>query len=247
MVFTALKPQKEILSFPVKIIPSNITFINFVNAWKKAPFDRYFFNSFLITGSVVGGQLFFSSMAAFAFARIKFPGKTFFFFCFLSSMMIPGIVLMIPQFITMRIMRLLDTYWALILPGFLGSAFCVFFMRQFFLTMPDSLQEAAELDGCSYVRIYLQIFMPMSTHALVTLGLIRMVAVWNDFLWPLIVTNRDRLRTVPLGISSSFFNFSSIDYAGLMSASTIALLPIIILFIVTRDYIIESISLTGFK
>jgi multiple sugar transport system permease protein len=142
---------------------------------------------------------------------------------------------------------MLDTYYALILPGFLGSAFCIFFMRQFFLTIPDSLQEAAEIDGCSYIRIFLQIFMPMSVHAIITLGLIRIVGSWNDFLWPLIVTSRDQLRTVPLGISSTFFSFGGVDYAGLMAAATIALLPVIILFIVARDYIIESISLTGFK
>lgn len=247
MVFTALKPPKEVLSLPVKIIPSHFTFENFFVAWKKAPFGRYFGNSIFITASIVAGQLFFSSMAAFAFARIKFPGRTFFFFCFLSSMMVPGIVLMIPQFITMRLLRMLDTYYALILPGFLGSAFCIFFMRQFFLTIPDSLQEAAEIDGCSYIRIFLQIFMPMSVHAIITLGLIRIVGSWNDFLWPLIVTSRDQLRTVPLGISSTFFSFGGVDYAGLMAAATIALLPVIILFIVARDYIIESISLTGFK
>jgi multiple sugar transport system permease protein len=224
-----------------------MTFENFIKAWNKAPFAIFFLNSFFVTISVVTGQLFFSSMAAFAFSRIKFPGRTIFFFCFLSSMMVPSIVIMIPQFITMRILRLVDTYWALILPGFLGTAFCVFFMRQFFMTIPDSLQEAAEIDGCGYTRMFLTIFLPMCVHALVTLGLIRMVAVWNDFLWPLIVTNKDALRTVPLAIATVFFSYRSVDWAGLMSASTIALVPVIALFIVTRDYIIESITLTGFK
>jgi multiple sugar transport system permease protein len=154
---------------------------------------------------------------------------------------------MIPQFIFMRMLGFVDTYWALILPGFLGNAFCVFFMRQFFLTIPDSLQEAAEIDGCSYLKMYLVIFLPMCTHGLITLGLIRTVNVWNDFLWPLIVTNKDSLRTVPLAIATVFFSYRTVDWAGLMSASTIALLPIMILFVLTRDYIIESISLSGFK
>ncbi|MDR1507647.1 MAG: carbohydrate ABC transporter permease [Treponema sp.] len=186
-------------------------------------------------------------MAAFAFARIKFPLRTFFFFCFLSSMMVPGIVIMIPQFITFRILRLLDSYWALILPGFLGTAFCVFFMRQFFMAIPDSLQEAAEIDGCGYAKMFIVIFLPMVTHALITLGLIRVVAVWNDFLWPLIATNREVLRTVPVAIATVFFNYRNIDWAGLTAASTMALFPLVVMFLFTRDYIIESIALTGFK
>ncbi|MDR2484694.1 MAG: carbohydrate ABC transporter permease [Treponema sp.] len=186
-------------------------------------------------------------MAAFAFARIKFPGRTFFFFCFLSSMMVPGIVIMIPQFISFRILRLLDSYWALILPGFFGTAFCVFFMRQFFMAIPDSLQEAAEIDGCGYVKMFIMIFLPMVTHALITMGLIRAVAVWNDFLWPLIATNREVLRTVPVAIATVFFNYRNIDWAGLTAASSIALAPLVLLFLFTRDYIIESVALTGFK
>ncbi|MDR1176406.1 MAG: carbohydrate ABC transporter permease [Treponema sp.] len=246
-LLTAFKPSTEMFSYPPSLLPKHVTVKNFIDAWNKAPFGRFFLNSFFVTAIVVSGQLFFSSMAAFAFARIKFHGRTFFFFCFLSSMMVPGIVIMIPQFITFRILRLLDTYWALILPGFFGSAFCVFFMRQFFMSMPDSLQEAAEIDGCGYGRMFLRIFLPMVTHALITLGLIRIVGVWNDFLWPLISTNREVLRTVPVAIATVFFSYRNIDWAGLTAASSIALLPLVILFLCTRDYIIESIALTGFK
>ncbi|MDR1447020.1 MAG: carbohydrate ABC transporter permease [Treponema sp.] len=246
-LLTAFKPSTEMFTYPPSLLPKHVTVKNFIDAWNKAPFGRFFLNSFFVTVIVVSGQLFFSSMAAFAFARIKFYGRTFFFFCFLSSMMVPGIVIMIPQFITFRILRLLDTYWALILPGFFGSAFCVFFMRQFFLAMPDSLQEAAEIDGCGYGKMFLVIFLPMVTHALITLGLIRIVGVWNDFLWPLISTNREVLRTVPVAIATVFFNYRNIDWAGLTAASSIALVPLVILFLCTRDYIIESIALTGFK
>jgi multiple sugar transport system permease protein len=161
--------------------------------------------------------------------------------------MVPGIVIMIPQFITFRILRLLDSYWALILPGFFGTAFCVFFMRQFFLAIPDSLQEAADIDGCGYVKMFLTIFLPMCTHALITLGLIRIVAIWNDFLWPLIATNREVLRTVPVAVATVFFGYANVDWAGLTAACSIALIPLVILFLFTRDYVIESIALTGFK
>jgi multiple sugar transport system permease protein len=246
-LLTAFKPSTEMFTYPPSLLPKHVTVKNFIDAWNKAPFGRFFLNSFFVTAIVVAGQLFFSSMAAFAFARIKFRGRTFFFFCFLSSMMVPGIVIMIPQFITFRILRLLDTYWALILPGFFGSAFCVFFMRQFFIAIPDSLQEAAEIDGCGYGKMFLGIFLPMVTHALITLGLIRIVGAWNDFLWPLISTNREALRTVPVAIATVFFNYRNIDWAGLTAASSIALAPLVILFLCTRDYIIESIALTGFK
>jgi ABC-type glycerol-3-phosphate transport system permease component len=120
-------------------------------------------------------------------------------------------------------------------------------MRQFFLSIPDSLQEAAEIDGCGYARMFIIIFLPMVTHAIITLALIRVVAVWNDFLWPLIATNRDVLRTVPVAIATVFFNYRNIDWAGLTAASSIALLPLVTMFLFTRDYIIESIAVTGFK
>jgi multiple sugar transport system permease protein len=115
------------------------------------------------------------------------------------------------------------------------------------MAIPDSLQEAAEIDGCGYARMFIVIFLPMVTHALITLGLIRVVAVWNDFLWPLIATNREVLRTVPVAIATVFFNYRNIDWAGLTAASTMALFPLVVMFLFTRDYIIESISLTGFK
>ncbi len=244
---TALKPSTEMFSYPPTIIPENPTLENFVYAWNRAPFVRFFFNSVFVTSTVILGQVFFSSMAAFAFARIKFPGRTFLFFCFLSSMMVPAIVIMVPQFFVMSMLDILDTYLALILPGFFGTAFCIFFMRQFFMAIPDSLQEAAQIDGCGFVRMFFAIFMPLCKHSIITIALIRTVAVWNDFLWPLIATNREELRTVPVAVGTVFFNYYSVDWAGLTAASSIALLPLIILFLFTRNYIVQSIALTGFK
>lgn len=244
---TALKPSQEMFSYPPTFIPTTITLENFVYAWNRAPFARFFFNSIFITTVVVGGQIFFSAMAAYAFARIPFPGKNVLFLLFLSSMMIPTIIVLIPQFIMMRMLGMLDSYWALILPGFFGNAFSVFFLRQFFMSIPDSIQEAAEIDGCSHSRIFFQIFLPLSKHSIITIALVRTVATWNDFLWPLIVTNRQEMRTIPTAIATIFFNYMNIDWAGLTAASSIALIPLIILFLSTRDYLMESITLTGFK
>lgn len=244
---SALKAPQEMFAYPPTLIPRQPTMQNFVEAWNKAPFGRFFFNSIFVTATVVFGQVFFSAMAAFGFARIKFPGSNFCFFCFLSSMMIPVIVVMIPQFIIMRMFSLIDTYWGLILPNFFGTAFSVFFLRQFFMALPDSLQEAAEIDGCGYPRMFFSIFVPLCKHSIITLALIRAVAVWNDFLWPVIITNREVMRTVPMAIATVFFNYRNIDWSGLTAASCIALIPLIILFLSARDYIIESIALTGFK
>ncbi len=247
ILLSALKPSQEMFAYPPTIFPSRVTFENFAAAWNKASFGRYFLNSIFVTAVVVCGQVFFSAMAAFAFARIPFKGRTLCFLCFLSSMMVPAIVIMIPQFIILRMFGWLDTYMALIIPSLFGNAFSVFFLRQFFMSIPDSLQDAAEIDGCGYIRMFLQIFVPLCKHALFTLVLIRAVAVWNDFLWPVIVTNRDEMRTVPVAIATVFFNYRNVDWAGLASATCIALLPLVIVFLFARDYIIESIAMTGFK
>lgn len=246
-LLSALKPSQEMFAYPPTILPSRVTLENFVAAWNKAEFARYFYNSVLVTGMVVVGQVFFSAMAAFAFARIAFKGRTICFFCFLSSMMVPAIVIMIPQFIILRMFSWLDTYMALIVPTLFGNAFSVFFLRQFFMAIPDSLQEAAEIDGCGYIRMFVQVFFPLCKHALFTLVLIRAVAVWNDFLWPVIVTNRNELRTVPVAIATVFFNYRNVDWAGLTSATCIALVPLVVVFLFARDYIMESIAVTGFK
>ncbi len=246
-LLSALKPSQEMFAYPPTILPSRFTLENFVNAWNKAGFELYFYNSIFVTGVVVIGQVFFSAMAAFAFARIPFKGRTICFLCFLSSMMVPAIVIMIPQFIILRMFNWLDTYMALIIPSLFGNAFSVFFLRQFFMAIPDSLQEAAEIDGCGYIRMFIQVFLPLCKHALFTLVLIRAVAVWNDFLWPVIVTNRDELRTVPVAIATVFFNYRNVDWAGLTSATCIALVPLVVVFLFARDYIIESIAVTGFK
>ena len=244
---TALKPSTEMLTYPPKVLPSKFTLDNFIYALNRAPFGRFFFNSIFVTSAAVAGQLFFSAMAAYAFARIEFPGRNIFFMAFLTSMMIPTIIVLIPQFIMMRGVKLIDTYAALILPYFFGNAFSVFFLRQFFMSVPDSIQEAAELDGCSQFRIFFQVFLPLSRNGILTIGLVRAVAMWNDFLWPLVVTNREEMRTIPTAIAMLFFNYLNVDWPGLTAASIISILPLLLLFLVARDYLMESIALTGFK
>ncbi len=244
---TSLKPSQEMLSFPPEVIPSTFTLDNFVYALNRAPFEVFFFNSIFVTVMSVVGQVFFSALAAYAFARIQFPGKNVLFMMFLASMMVPTIIVLVPQFIMMRMMDFIDTYVALILPYFFGNAFTVFFLKQFFDSVPDSIQEAAEIDGCNQFRIFFQLFLPLSKNALLTIGLVRMVATWNDFLWPLVVTNREAMRTIPTAIAMLFFNYLNVDWPGLTAASIISIVPLLIVFIAARDYLMESITLTGFK
>ncbi len=246
-LLTALKPSTEMLTYPPKVIPSSFTLDNFIYAWNRAPFGKFFFNSIFVTVISVAGQIFFSSLAAYAFARLKFPGRDLFFMLFLASMMVPTIIVLIPQFIMMRTFHLIDTYAALILPYFFGNAFSVFFIRQFFMAIPDSIQEAAEIDGCGQFRIFFRVFLPLCRSSIFTIALVRIVAMWNDFLWPLVVTNREEMRTVPTAIAMLFFNYLNVDWPGLTAASMIAIIPLLLLFLFARDYLMESIALTGFK
>lgn len=247
MLVNSFKPSTEILKYPPSFIPKTWTIKNYVDVWNKASWGKFFFNSVFVTVTVVLGQMLFSSLAAYAFARLEFPGKNFIFIAFLSSMMIPSVIILIPQFVIMKTIGILNSYTALILPFLFGNAFSIFFLRQFFLTVPESISQAGEIDGCSQTRIFFQIFLPLSRHAILTLALLRAVHVWNDFLWPLIVINSERLRTVPLAISTVFYVDRGVNWAALMTASSIGLIPLGIVFILSKDYLMESIGMTAFK
>ena len=244
-ISTSLKPVNEIFSYPPTLIPSQLQFDNYITAWNSAPFARFFLNTIFVSVVSVAGQVGFSALAAYAFARIRFPGREIIFLSFICSMMIPIVIVLIPQFLIMRSLNWLDTFYAI--TGFFGNAFAIFFMRQFFITVPDSMEESAQIDGCGRFGIFMKIFIPISKHALITLTLIQFVRAWNNFFWPLIVTNRESMKVLPVAISTTFFNYVSVDWSGLTAASTMALMPIVLLFFFSKDYLIESISLTGFK
>ncbi len=247
MLINSFKPSTDILKYPPTFIPKVWTLKNYATVWNQVNWLQFFFNSIVVTLCVVFGCMLFSSLAAYAFAKIDFPAKNAIFMLFLSSMMIPAVVILIPQFVIMRNLGMLNTRAAMILPFFFGNAFSVFFMRNFFMSIPTAIIEAAEIDGCSPIRIFSQICVPMSKHAMLTLGLLRAVQVWNDFMWPLIVINSENLRTVPLAISTIFYTNRSVDWGGLMTASCIGLLPLLILFVLTKDYLMESIGASAFK
>nr|WP_127015549.1 carbohydrate ABC transporter permease [Anoxybacter fermentans] len=245
MLSTSLKIPSEIASMPPKWIPSKFMWENYKIAWNAAPFARYFFNSFYVAIACTFLELITSALGAYAFAKMDFFGKNVLFIIFLGTMMIPGEVLLIPNYITIIQLGWVDTYKALIIP-WVVSVFGIFLMRQFFLTIPKELHDAAKIDGCSRFRFLWQIIIPLSKPVLITAALFKFVGSWNAFLWVLIVTNTPEMRTVPVGLS--FFSSDvGTDYHLLMAASTLALMPILILFFFLQKQFIQGITRSGLK
>jgi len=220
-------------------------FQNYLDAWKAAPFSRYYFNTIFVSLTTTVLEIIFASMAAFAFAKLNFFGKNIIFLLFLSTMMVPGEVLLVPNYITLAKLGWLDTYYALIIPWTV-SVFAIFLIRQHFLALPNELYDAAKMDGCSDWKFLWEIMVPLSKPVIITAALLKFVSSWNSFLWVLIVTKSPEIRTLPVGL----LNFSSevgTLYNQLMAASTFSVLPVIIVFLFAQKYFIRGISRTGLK
>ncbi|HLT48222.1 MAG TPA: carbohydrate ABC transporter permease [Rubricoccaceae bacterium] len=245
MVLTSFKDLQEIFSYPPTWWPERFTTDNYTDAFAAAPFGRFYFNSLFVAVVVTLGQLVTCSMAAYAFARMQFRGRDVLFYLFLGTMMVPAHVTMIPSFMILHWLGLIDSYGALILPG-LASAFGTFLLRQFFLTLPKELEEAAFIDGCGRFRVLWQIILPLARPALATLAVFTFMGVFNDFLWALIVVNSQELYTVQLGLAI-FRDRYSTEWGPLMAGSVAATLPILILFFVAQKHFIQGIALSGLK
>lgn len=259
MLVTSLKPNADIFRDPIQWWPERVTFEHYVKAFTTVPFTRYFYNSFVMATLGVLANLFLGSLAGYAFARLRFPGREALFRMKLASLLVPGIITLIPTFIILRSFPLaggndlsgqggyglLNSYWAVVLPGAAG-AFAVFFMRQFFRTLPDDLVDAARVDGASEFLIFWRIYLPLCRPALATLGIFTFQAGWNLFLWPLIVFNDPNMATVQMGLQSFSFNHNT-DYGPLMAASVVVSLPVLIVFVFAQRYFTQSIAFTGTK
>lgn len=245
MLATSVKPSYEIFSTHLQLFPSHWMFSNYVKAWKSAPFGRYFLNSFIVAATQTVFSLFFGSLAAFAFARFRFPGRQLLFVLLLITMMVPGEILLIPNYITIARLHWLSTYQALIVP-WLVSVFTIFLMRQYFISLPQELFEAADLDGCSIMRVLFRILLPLTRPIWITAGLISFTASWNGFLWVLVVTNNPNIYTLPVGL----INFSTdvgTAYNQLMAATAFSVVPLIILFLLGQRYFIQGIARSGLR
>jgi len=245
MILTSVKDMGEIYVYPPKWFPSVVHFDNYLKVFEAAPFGRYYLNSILVAVLVTLGQLVTCSMAAYAFARLRFWGRNVLFFIFLGTMMIPYNVTMIPSFMVLYWLGWVDSYQALIVPG-LASAFGVFLLRQFFMTIPKELEEAAVIDGASKWTILRKIIVPLSKPALATLAIFTFMGVFNDFIWALIVINSESMRTVQLGLAI-FRDRYLTQWDLLMAGSVTAVLPILIIFFFAQKYFIKGITLSGLK
>jgi multiple sugar transport system permease protein len=244
MFSTSLKPGAEVFrEYPPRLIPTTVQWGNYKEALTSMPFGRFYLNSFVVAISVTTLQLLTSSLAAFAFARLRFRGRDVLFFMYLSALMIPFPVLLVPNFIIVRNLGWFDSYAALILPVSF-SAFSTFLLRQYYRGIPMELDEAARIDGASSFRVWWQIIFPNSRPALAALAIFVFLGNWNEFLWPLIVTNSEAMRTVPVGLNSFKGQFT-VRWEMLMAAAVVGMVPVLAVYVLAQNWIIKGMSITG--
>jgi len=244
-ISTSFKDMREVLANPFSLIPKSFTFINYRNVAKSIPIIRFFINSLIVSVTITVSQLFTCSLSAYAFSRLKFPFRDGLFYILLGTMMIPQHVIMIPVYIILNFFRLIDTYAAMIVP-FISSAFGTFLLRQFFMTIPEELEDAATLDGCGHFGFLVRIMIPLARPILATLAIFSFMWSWNNYLWPLIVTNRIEIRTLQYGLAM-FKEEGGLNWGQLMAGTTIATVPILVLFLVAQKQFIKGITLTGLR
>jgi multiple sugar transport system permease protein len=244
MAMTSIQTPDEAQQFP-PVLPSGIHWQNYTNALHAAPFGRFFLNTAIVTGVCVLGNLVLCSLAGYAFARLRFFGSNVVFVLILATLMVPFQVVMIPTFLIMRHLGLIDSLGALILPN-LVTPFGIFLMRQFFRTLPIDLEEAARIDGCSRLGVLFRIVLPLSGPALATLGVITFLYSWNDFLWPLVAIQSEPHMTLQLGLAT-FQGSHTTNWTLLMAGNVMATLPMLVAFVLAQKQFVNSIASAGVK
>lgn len=239
--------NNEIFSNAGKIIHTNLTLENYKSVFNQIPMSAYFLNSLIVASVTTVGQVIFAALAGYAFARMKFKYKNGLFLVILITMLIPPQVNIIPLFFLMRELHLIDTYQALILPALFGG-FGVFLMRQYFLGLPKDLEESAKIDGCNLFQTFFKIALPLALPTVATLAIFTFVTTWNSFMWPLIVTNSEGMRTLPVGLAIYKGSFREITLWGeLLACSVICTIPVIGVFLLGKKYFISDILQGGVK
>jgi ABC-type glycerol-3-phosphate transport system permease component len=246
MVSTSLKTVRQIFVYPPQWIPRPVVWRTYADIFWYAPFHRYFLNTLLIEAACITGSLASCSLVAFGFSRFRVPGRNALFILMLSTMMLPYQVWMIPLYILFTKIHWVDTFLPLTIPAFFGAPLYIFLLRQFFLTLPRELEDAAKVDGCSYTRIYRQIVLPLTKPALATVSIFVFMGVWNDFLGPLLYLSDPGKYTLALGLQV-FLSQHGAEWSLLMGASTLIVLPVIVVFFFTQKQFIQGIVMTGIK
>ncbi len=246
MISSSLKPNYQVLEFPPRWLPEPVQWSNYPEALTYVPFGRYSLNTLFLAVMTILGHLLSCTLVAYAFARLRAPGKNALFLVLLATMMLPYPVTMIPIYIGFKTLEWVNSFLPLIVPAFFGSPFYIFLLRQFFLTLPPELEDAARVDGASTLQIIWHVILPISRPALATVTIFTFQAVWNDFLAPLIYLHDQSKYTVSLGLN--FFRSSyDVRWAYLMAASLVTMLPVILLFFVAQRQFIRGIAITGMK
>jgi len=246
MASTSFKAESEVFAMPIHWIPHQFRPSNYPEAFAAAPFARYFYNSVVVAVAVVLATLFFSALAGYGFAKFSFPGQRIAFLFVLSTMMIPFQVLLIPLYVVVYNLGWTNSYAGLIILGAI-SAFGVFLMRQFCLTLPDELLDAARIDGSGELGIFLQIVLPLLKPPLASLAIITFMGSWNNFLWPLIVVNKGDLFTLPVGMTVFTQPLRQPYWTYIMAVSTVATFPMVLVFVTLQRYFIQGVVLSGMK
>lgn len=245
MVSTSLKTAGEATAMPPIWIPKSWKFSNYVTAWNAAPFGRYMINSIIVTTFSTLGELVTTIFAAFAFAKLQFYGKNLIFTILMGTMMVPGELLLIPNFVTLSRFGWINTFFALIVP-WLASVFSIFMLRQTFQSVPNEIYYAAKVDGASDFRFLWEVMVPLGKSSIVAIAVLKIIGSWNSFVWPLIVTNEQSMRTLPVGLQA-FTTEAGTKFQLLMAASTIVIIPMVVIYIFLQKYIIAGISKSGIK
>lgn len=241
-VSASLKSDGELID-PAPL-PTDPQWSNYADVFAAIPLGRMLLNTTLYAGCVTAGQVSFCSLAGYAFARLRFPGREVLFLTYLATLMVPLTVTVIPQFLLMRALGWMDTPWSMIVPGLFGSAFGTYLMRQFFATLPMELEEAATLDGCTPWQIYWRVLLPHARPAVMVLAVLTWITVWNDFLWPLIMIQRNEYATATLGLVRLQGQYTT-DWPLLMAAAVLILLPLLIIYAVAQRAFVRGIAMSG--
>lgn len=241
MLSLSFSQNSGIFSYPPSLFPNGFTFLNYIDVFRAIPIAQYFLNSLIVATITTLGQVLISAFAGYAFARFNFKGSDFLFLIILITMMIPPQVNIIPLFFLMRELHLIDTYQALILPGFFGG-FGIFMFRQFFLNLPKELEEASKIDGCNIFETFYKIALPLSIPTISALAIFTFISSWNSFMWPLIVTNSDSMRTLPVGLAIFKGSFREItNWGDLLACAVICTIPTIWIFLIGKKYFINDL------
>ncbi len=246
MVLGSIKPENELVRTQPTWWPHHPTLDNFHRLFSGQPWGKYLANSIVVSAAVTAGSLLFSSMLGYALARLNYPGKKLIFGAVMGCLMIPGLVMFIPQYVLIVNMGLANTLTALILP-FLVQPFGAFLMRQFFLGIPRDLLEAGRIDGAGELTIFFRIFLPLATPAFATLGILTFLGSWNSFLWPLVVSSSQDTYTLPVALALASTGEDQTDYGLLMAGATLVVLPILLVFLFCQRFILEGLSHAGLK